>query len=410
MNSINNRSLSLGGFSTPFNLFIEEDIYKPLINLELQSIKSPDEIVKDPKMLAKHLPDILVDLDITRLIKIIPNLILHMSETSKKRFSEEPILEKIDSSFLETVALAIPLEKRPSNIKEWSLFLAPETIDNVDPFVLAYLIPAIMDRLNNEDLVTVSTEIAHNLTSKDFKAITVPHYFDLEFSFIPQKLLLKNNGRTLIFKPQTGEEKSTVRFRDKKWEVDHAHIHIHSIEQGRENEGREYRFYKTRAEYEKTKNTSEDPNLRIIGEVHSIFKRVSGKNEKMKFMAVGIPLQLGSENEDLQCILDKLGKTKKILVGETEAVEVPASIFFQDIFMTGFSSHKVIYHSWGVSLPPPHLLSAGLKYNLIEKPILLSQAQYQFLKKLFGNLQELEPGKLLYPIDRKANYRKVRIL
>lgn len=400
--AVNNRSLSLGGFSSAFNLYTEEDIYKPFVN----SMNSADDVLNDPQLLAIHLSDILVDLDVTRLTKILPKIMSNMNETNKRHFSNKTLLGKLDKQFLDHLSRAIPLEHRPTNVNDWVKFLIPETLEKVDPLVLAYLVPVILDQMNNDDLLAMSAEIVPHLATEDFRALTIPNYFKIELSSVSQKLMLKNNGRTLMFQPGTGG-KNTIQFRGKEWEFDHAHIHIHSNEIGREDEGREYRFYKTRAQEEKTKNTAEDPNLEIIGEVHSIFKHVSSENkDDIEFMAIGIPLQLGEANRDIQQILDKLVKIERIEVGN--GVETPDTIIFSNIFMKGFSSDKVIYHSWGVNMPAPHLLSAGLKYNLIEEPIYISKEQYDSLKVLFGELEQLDLAKILYPIDRKANHRKIR--
>jgi hypothetical protein len=431
MNPINKqRTLGQGfGPGYHFNLFLNEEIYKPLINGQyvinilntanqassIGDVESGNPVI-DRRSLALHLPDLLVDLDITRLVKILPSALARLSDSHKALFANETLFDALDKRFINSLAQSIPAEKRPITSSQWVQMLSKESLTNVDPYLLAYLIPALLDRMNENERMEISEELAKGLAQKDFRAITVPNYFQVRFQEMPQKLSLKNNGRALIFKADQ-VAKTTALFRGKAWELDHTHIHLHASNLPKEalamdaedarKEEREYKFYETRAQYEASlKNPESDPNLKIVGEVHTVFKRAAGKDKsKVKFMAVGRPLMLGKEaNQDIQNILN-LVKVEKIEPSASE-VSVPMEMLFREVFLKDFSPEEVIYHSWGSLYATSHAFRSGLRFNMMRKPLLVSAVQYNALKTLFGDLQELDPVNALYPIDRKADHRK----
>ena len=71
-----------------------------------------------------------------------------------------------------------------------------DNIVRLDPRILAYLIPALLNRMEGQDLAELSSEIAKGLAPKDFRAINMQEYFNLRFTpDHPQMIRLINNGR-----------------------------------------------------------------------------------------------------------------------------------------------------------------------------------------------------------------------
>lgn len=411
-----NRTLGNGfGKDNHFNLFTQEEIYKPLINITaFQRIdevrqwalapvqEGPITDVVEREELAKVLPDLLANgLDITRLIKVLPGINAKLSDQQKELFSKESVWMKLDPRFLRSVGNAVS-SPPPQTISEWARLLSKDNIVRLDPRVLAYLIPALLNRMEGQDLAELSSEIAKGLAPKDFRAINMQEYFNLRFTpDHPQMIRLINNGRSLIFKAVEPNIGPRVFFQGKEWFLDHVHIHFEKMP----HEDREYKFYETRAQYQASVQQPEkDPNRKIVGEVHIVYKRKAGKDKtKSKSMAVAFPLIFGKANENFQLILDH-SINQHVVVNGSMDVRIP--ILFQKTFMREFSNDEVLYHSWGSLKAKAHDFVAGLRFNIINKPIEISEEQYDQLHHIFGDLQELNPGDELDPIDRGADYRQ----
>ena len=152
-------------------------------------------------------------------------------------------------------------------------------------------------------------------------------------------------------------------------------------------EDREYKFYETRAQYQASiQEPEQDPNRKIVGEVHIVYKRKAGKDKtKSKSMAVAFPLIYGKANENFKLILDH-NVNQRIDVNGSMDMRIP--ILFQKAFMREFSNDEVLYHSWGSLKAKAHDFVAGLRFNIINKPIEISEEQYDQLHHIFGDLQE----------------------
>jgi len=234
----------------------------------------------------------------------------------------------------------------------------------------AYLLPAVLEVMDAKDREFVAKKMAERLLPKHFQMLVDPLYFQVQLQSRHHPIALNSNGRSLRFFPQSAE--SRAHFRGKEWTLDHTHIHFEL-----DGEEREY--------------VLEPSPFQVAGEVHTVFSRVSKQGYK-KYMAVGMPLTIGAPNKVLRRLF-----TQKV-----------PSFNFQNIFMAGFDPNTALYHSWASLQSKTPAFQDGLRFAISPKPMELSQDQYKRLKALFGEMSDLDPAKVLNPIDRKA-YRRPKL-
>jgi carbonic anhydrase len=358
--------------------------------------------ILDRHTLALIIPDILVDIEVTRLSRILPNIIANLSGKIKELFSCEKVLEKLDKRFINSLKKSKP-EHMPSSldVKTISKFLSKDNIAKIDPEILAYLIPAILDLMDNEELEKASVAIAKQLALKDYRAIADEKYFQLNIDMIKDQVTLKNNQRTIAFFA-ANNSKSSAEFRGKKWCLDHTHMHFEG-----DGEEREYKIYNSRKEFEEVKKGMRDPNLDIVGEIHTVFKRVS-KGGNWKYLAVGFLLKIGEENRNFEKILRQVENMDRL----TDDKKLDILINYQKMFMPTFQkaqqTNTIFFHSWASLKSQTPGFKAGLRFNVVPETIEVSQKQYDRFKQLFGEMAVLTEDKVLEPIDRKADHRQPR--
>ncbi len=348
--------------------------------------------ILDDQTLALIVPDILVDLDVTRLSKIIPNIIINLPDEIKESFSNRKLFEKLDRRFLNSIRKSV-LDKMPNSL---------DNLAKIDPEVMAYLIPAILDLMDNEALRKASVAIAKQLAPKDFRAIADENYFQPHLDMLNDQVTLKNNKRTLSFFATNST--SMAEFRNRKWQFDHTHIHLEG-----NGEEREYKIYDSRKQLEDVKNgLIRDPNLDIVGEIHSVYKRTT-KHGITKYMAVGFLLKIGEENTSFEKVLRQVEDLEQL----TEDRKLDILINYQHMFMPTFQkaqkTNSILFHSWASLKSQTPGFKAGLRFNVIPDTIQVSQTQYNRFKQLFGNMAVLTEEKVLEPIDRKADHRQARV-
>lgn len=383
--------------------------------------------VLDSRILAAILPDLLVDMSLVHLAKILPPLLLDLPDPIRNFFTQEGILDKVDRRFLNSLTKSLPLELSEGltpayleqllsreSLEQMKSYHEKNTSERTDrAFLCAYLIPVLLEVMENSQLEQAVGEIAKRLAPKNFQAAADANYFDLQLTSQRHPITVENNGRTLIFRAQTenSESPSLANYRGKFWKLDHTHIHLE-----RDGEEREYVVY----ESQEQKNLVEqkalrDPNLDIVGEIHTVYKRLPKKYEKLdaeqrknywKYIAVAVPLRIGAFNQDFQDILDRLPQQNQLI----ENTPLDLTKNFQDIFLKKFNSQDVLYHSWGSLKSKTYAFRSGLSFNVIPSAIEVNSEQYNQLKKLFGSLVTLPEKDVLEPIDRKAGNRKFRII
>lgn len=390
--------------------------------IENQEKGIPVTEVLESRILANIMPDLLVDISITHLAKTLPPLLANLPLETKNLFNQETLLNKLDKRFVNSLIKSLPQEL-PEGLTASVLnqLLSKETLNDMLPkngeldnraYLLAYLIPALLDLMDDDQREKASVEIAKRLAPKNFNSIADETYFDLNLTSREHKITVENNGRTLIFRPQNeGAAQSLARYRGKIWKLDHTHIHLE-----KDGEEREYVLYENKEQKKSIEDKMQrDPNLDIAGEIHTVYRRLPKKYEHLegtkkdaywKYMAVATPLKIGAFNKDFQDIFDTLQQNGKL--NEDKTLELTKN--FQEAFLRKFNSSSVLYHAWGSLKSTTYGFRSGLSFNIIPTSIEISGEQYKKLKELFGSLTSLPEEKVLEPIDRKAGHRQIRML
>jgi carbonic anhydrase len=378
--------------------------------------------VLDGRILAGLMPDLLVDMSLIHLAKILPPLMLDLPDEVRNAFTQEALLNKLDTRFLNSLNKSLP-HVLPEGLKPSILIqlLSKESLkemishpDKDNPtdraYLLAYLIPALLDLMEASQLEQASVEIAKRVAPKNFNAAADANYFDLQLTSQQHHITVENNGRTLIFRAQTeGSEPSLAKYRGRIWKLDHTHLHLE-----RDGEEREYVLYESRQQKKDVDNNIQrDPNLDIVGEIHTVYKRLPKKYANLeapardaywKYMAVAVPLKIGAFNQDFQDILNNLKQENKL--SEDRTLELTKN--FQEVFLRKFEASSVLYHSWGSLINKTYGFRSGLSFNILPATIEVDDKQYKRLTELFGSLIPLPEEKVLEPIDRKAGIRQIR--
>ncbi len=435
-NNVDNQPRKLGsgfGPNNEFSVFLNEP-NQGLINkishekaailhhwIENHNKGIPITDVLEGRILANVMPDLLVDISITHLAKMLPRLLADIPEDIRNLFTQENLLDKLDQRFLNSLKISLPQEL-PEGVtwpllndlvsKESLLHMSSSKNNDIDnrAFLLAYLIPALLDLMEDDQREKASVEIAKRLAPRNFNVVADENYFDLNLKSQEHHITVENNGRTLIFRANNeGAEHSLAKYRGRIWKLDHTHIHLE-----RDGEEREYRLYDSQEQKHNAENgIQRDPNLDIAGEIHTVYKRLPKKYVNLpdnkrdaywKYMAVAVPLKIGAFNQDFKDIIDAIGLDGKL----TENKSLTLRKNFQDIFLRKFKNPSVLYHSWGSLKSNTHGFRSGLSFNIIPESIEVSSSQYNKLKELFGTLDQLPDGKVLEPIDRKAGKRIAR--
>ena len=69
----------------------------------------------------------------------------------------------------------------------------------------------------------------------------------------------------------------------------------------------------------------------------------------------------------------------------------------------------MLHYPWASLRSATHAFQSGLRFIISNKPIIISQKQYNQLKAIFGEMRnDLSEEEILDPIDRKAGWRKPR--
>jgi hypothetical protein len=319
--------------------------------------------------------------------------------------------------------LAVILYDLTGNIpKEIQLKNIHPKINLSDNDIYAYLVPAIIDRMKDEDLQTAASRVAGHLAVTDFKPLAYEDYARLQLKLAPQAASLTNaNQRSLQFFTQPGGEAkndSGLDFRGKKYQFQHTHIHF-------EKDGEEKEFV--------VKNTQGEV-LNFDGEVHTVFEytppeKVGKTNRQKRMIAVHYPLKVeGGDNADVQELLSDIDVNKQKWEAEVKQWEnrenkqdnaakprlnLAKMLDFGKVFLNSLNDQsekgQLLHHSWASWRSGTHAFKSGLRFIISTQPIRVSQAQYDKLKKVFGEMRnDLKEEEILDPIDRKAGWRKER--
>jgi len=371
------------------------------------------EITKD--ILALTIPDILVDINISRLDKMMPDLIRNFSNDVKKIFSQYALSQLNDEDgqrfLLSIVSSKYELfsgdhaEKIINDkINEINNHLTQNNMHLIDREIMAYLLPALLDRMNDNDLRIVSYAIANQLHAKYLLPIADENYFVPDLIASNDPITIRNaNKRSLQFFANSSN--THVHFRNGDYTLQHAHIHF-------EKDGEE--------------NEYDLDGKKFDGEIHTVFEwnYKTGK----RLMAIGFPLEVplgAQDNEEIAKLIDSINALEAVkqwrlsekatdLILDMKQLELSTN--YKALFMKYFdeakSENSLLFHSWGSLRADTYgFRKAGLRFVIAPKPIAISAKQYQELKEIFGEMNKnLEEEDKLDPIDRKAGFRKERAL
>lgn len=385
--------------------------------LDNTDINKPDvTTILERHTLALILPDILVDIPVTRLRKILPTIMAKLPEDIIKLFVDPNTLAKLNRRFLNSLHKSLPgVMPKIKQAKDLASFLQDVVMPRIKMTVnlqtdihaqmgdlLAYLIPAILDLMPDDHLEEASVIIAKQLAPKDFRAIADEGYFKVQIENFDDQVTLKNNRRTIAFFPTNSPSKAL--FKSKQWQLDQSHLHIEDNYQESE-----FKLYDSRQQQQQVKQgLIRDPNLMTVGELHTVYKRVS-KRGNLKYMAIGFTVKIGTVNVDFERILIKVSMLDKL----TDDQKLDLVINYQKIFMPtlqrALQNNEVLYHSFGSIKSSTWGFQAGLQFNIVPDVIEISQQQFDRFKQLFGEMAVLTEDKVLEPIDRKADHRQPRM-
>jgi hypothetical protein len=295
-----------------------------------------------------------------------------------------------------------------------------------DNDIYAYLVPAIMDRLSDEQLKQVSTRIASHLAITDFKPLSSEKYEKLQLKLPPQEANITNaNQRSLQFftKPNGEEENdSGLDFRGKKYQFQHTHIHF-------EKDGEEQEF---------VVKGKDGKTINFDGEVHSVFdytppEKEGKTNRQKRLIAVHYPLKVdkggSTDNPNVQELLDDVDANKQKWQEEINKwahrenkndgtpkprLNLVKLLDFGKVFLNSMNEQsekgQLLHFPWASWRSGTHGFRSGLRFIVSTQPIHVSETQYNKLKEIFGQMRnDLKEEEILDPIDRKAGWRKERI-
>ena len=196
--------------------------------IEHQERGTPITDVLDGRILANIMPDLLVDISLKHLAKILPPLLNDLPIEVKNLFQEDGLLKKLDARFIKSLIKSLPHELPDGlNRSDLSDLLSQKSLQDMSlengnitdrAYLLAYLIPALLDQMEDTHLERASVEIAKRLAPKNYHAVADAHYFDLQLTSREHGMTLENNGRTLIFRARSeGSQPSLAKYRGKIW-------------------------------------------------------------------------------------------------------------------------------------------------------------------------------------------------
>lgn len=318
--------------------------------------------ILDDHTLGQMVPDLLVNIDLTQLRK------LRLPENLYPLFSKSEYFDRLAPRFIATLRVSFP-QLSAETIPRLLIASGCDELKQKEDYLLAYLIPALLDVMDQNDRDRAAREIALLLKPKHFLPLADPEYFKLKMTSVPQAFNWEDNKRTRIFRPIAESEGTTIEFRGKKYVLNHLHIHFEL-----DGEEKEYLL----------------PFLKAAGEVHIVFHRIPKHPEKKppmakKFIAVAVPLTIGAHNEEIE----------KIISSSMPEIDV------RKIFLKSLESPYL--HAWGSLFSSDFPFNSGLYFNICKDPLAITLAQYEKLK--IKQMDELDPSKVLYPIDRKAHRR-----
>lgn len=456
-----------GKKQSPASCKLVEDILIPILKRHHYEDDAIKKII--PTALALFIPDVLIDMNVTRLSKkVIPEVMknpdfrqlisesiknfLHYDDKGKAKFftgeryadafamkNEEDA--QVSLRFLKSIIVSKFMKDNPGlvpkqDVEQWKDKVFEEQLaylysqltgknpsridlDKVIPKinlddnqVYAYLIPAIVDRMNDEALKKSAVIITPHLNIHEYKPIAFENYFNPEIKMAEETVNLSNqNQRSLQFFARAnkgGSLNSSLTLRDKVYRFQHTHIHFE-----RDGEEKEYQV-----------KDKEGKIIKFDGEVHNVFEYILPKEEnesapRKRLLALGSPLQIVDiANPAIQELLDEVNKIEQsrkstdTKLPESYFIQLQKKIDFGKVFMNSINTQNgdgLIYHSWASLRSSTHGFQSGLRFLISTQPIQVSREQYDSLRKLFGTMRtNLQEDEILDPIDRKAGWRKER--
>lgn len=389
---------------------------KNAVNLKLDRVSEDtlDEIIKD--VVALTLPDLLVDINIKPLAITLPALIQELPHKIKQLFEKYKLNSFNDNEgkrFLHSIIASkyqlfsgddveTEISKKLNELNE---SLSIDKIDLIDTEIMAYLVPALIDRMDDNDLKQIAYAIASQLPAKYLLPIADEHYFVPEFTSVDEEAIKISNANKRSLRFVTDSAHTRVYFRNKEYTLQHAHVHFEK--DGEENE------------YDLNGN-------KFDGEIHVVFDHnYKGNQEKKRLMAIGFPLKTSdTENIEIAKLLNSINQLPEIkqwrASGQKDALKLDMNQLdkatnFKELFMGSFEKAKnndsLLFHSWASLRSDTYgFRQAGLRFVISPDPIEMTEAQYRQLKEIFGEMEtELKEKDKLDPIDRKAGHRQKRV-
>ncbi len=364
------------------------------------------EVTKD--ILALTLPDLLVDINITRFKKIRTKLLGAFPEATKKilmHYGLSAFCDDAGKRFLRSIVTSkyslFAFEEKEQKIKEAITkideHLKTGSIELIDDEVLAYLLPAILDRLPDQELRIAAFEIANHVDSKFLAPLGDKDYFTPKVvAASSDKIVIKNtNKRSLqFFAPSSN---TVIKVRGDQFKKQHTHFHF-------ERDGEEHEY--------------DLDGQRFDGELHTVFEQ--NHKGKIRLMAIGFPLKvIAEENPRIAGLLQAINELEEVrqwrASGKKGRLELNTTLanaqqVFVDYLKQANGDLNLLFHSWGSLRSDTYGFRAGLRFFISPTAITLSEQQYRDLKEIFGEMnKDLTETDKVDPIDRKAGYRKERV-
>jgi len=371
-----------------------------------------DEIVKD--ITALTIPDILVDINIKRLETILPSLIQKLPAEIKQLLEKYKLNVFNDDDgkrFLHSIVSSKYKLYSEDNVAEINYILnelnenlSIDKLHLIDSEIMAYLIPAILDRMNDDDLRQISYAIASQLPAKYLLPIADAGYFVPEFTAIDNEGIKINNANKRSLRFFADAPHTRVHFRGADYTLQHAHIHF-------EKDGEE--------------NEYDLDGKKFEGEIHVVFEfNYKGNEKKKRLMAIGFPLETtDTENKEVADLLNSINQLPEVKEwrgsGQNGALKLDMNRLdkatnFKNLFMGSFDEAKqkdsLLFHSWASLRSDTYgFRQTGLRFVISPTSIKMTESQYRQLKEIFGEMDtDLKEKDKLDPIDRKAGHRQQR--
>ena len=260
-------------------------------------------------------------------------------------------------------------------IAEINEALIAGNLHEIDSAVMAYLMPALIDRMNDEDLKKIvcyckriGFEILQRIADKD--------YFTPQINASSADSITIKNANRRSFQFFANASNTRLHFRGEDYTLQHTHIHF-------EKEGEE--------------NEYDLDGKKFDGNRHTVFElKHKGNADKKRLMAIGFPLQLDEkDNPKVKQLIDSMNNLAEIkqwreavkswhnhpegkqpeLTLDMKKLEMTTN--YKELFMTYFDhareSNSLIYHSWASlranqNEPRTYAFRAGLRFVIAPEP------------------------------------------